>query len=382
MGIIHFSRKILISIICFPPLVVLAGCANKASPFGLIFLSDRGVAEASDMYQMPDSTRDEVKQLTFTPTEREFSLLVSPDGNRVVFNSQPVLKDQCMYELKASRRIYLLSTENKKLVDLTDIFYAEPFGLFVYPDDWSLDQKKFAIHTYGGDSGIMDFNGENKKILSIPTTGKIPDVKDSKLSPDGRKLLIIQAYAPMNPEITGWELLVYDLETGKAKLLADYQTDCIEAKWSPNSQQVAATCHNIPVYTELLGPDTVRIFSVEDSIQPSEHMSLITCREPDWSPDGKKIALVCEKKTDDMGLFVINSDGNKLSEVKLENSENFAYLGMPTWSPDGTQIIYAAGPYKQKSNIYCANSDGSNNRMLTNEAAEYQEISVYQMSGR
>lgn len=373
-----FKRSVVLFCICFPVLALLTGCTNKSSRFGVIFLSDRGVAEASDIYLMPDSTQQEVEQLTFTPTEREFTLLVSPEGDRVVFNSEPIsTMDISNYGLKEARRIYILQTHDKKLVDLTEMFYAEPFGKFVYPDDWSSDQKKFAIHNFDGDPGIMDFDGENKKLLSIPSLGKIPDVIDSKLSPDGKKLLIIHAFAPINPEHTGWELLVYDLGTGIVKQLADYQTDCVEAKWSPNSQQVAATCHNIPPYTALFGPDTVRIFSAENSSPPYGHIALITCREPAWSPDGKKVAMACEKGTSEMGLFVINSDGNGLHEVNLENSEIPAFLGMPTWSPDGSQIVYAAGPYKQHSNIYCANSDGTNNHLLTHEAAEYQEISVY-----
>jgi Tol biopolymer transport system component len=83
-----------------------------------------------------------------------------------------------------------------------------------------------------------------------------------------------------------------------------------------------------------------------------------------------------------MGLFVINSDGNGLQEVKLGNPGSPAFLRYPTWSPDGNQIIYTAGTDYQHTNIYCVNFDGTNNHPLTHQAADYQELSVYPMPGR
>lgn len=59
--------------------------------------------------------------------------------------------------------------------------------------------------------------------------------------------------------------------------------------------------------------------------------TLDDCNEPQWSPDGKRIAY-----TSDDALWVMNADGTnarKLSEHPSGNSE-------PRWSPDGTRIAF------------------------------------------
>lgn len=378
------KRKISLSVICFLSLVVLPGCTSKSNRFGIIFLSDNGVASASDIYQIPDSTQDKIEQLTFTPTIGEYDLLVSKDGDKVIFEAGPtkLTAEPSELAMEDLRHIYLLDTARKKSVDMTDTFSAQPFGMFTIPVDLSPDQKQFAVLTYGGNPGTMDSDGANRKLLSISSLGEIPNIKETKWSPDGKKLLLLRGNAPDTPELPGQALLIYDLGSGKIRQLADYQTNCFEATWSSTSQQVAATCANILPYTEIPGPNTIRILGTENPGQPYEHLSLSSCQYPSWSPDGKQIAFACDKGTDEMGLFVINSDGNGLQEVKLGNPGSPAFLRYPTWSPDGNQIIYTAGTDYQHTNIYCVNFDGTNNHPLTHQAADYQELSVYPMPGR
>ena len=59
---------------------------------------------------------------------------------------------------------------------------------------------------------------------------------------------------------------------------------------------------------------------------------------PDWSPQGGKIAYV-RKGGDVLGLYVINDDGS--NAVKLTSLE--ASIGRSSWSPDGSKIAYESG---------------------------------------
>ena len=116
---------------------------------------------------------------------------------------------------------------------------------------------------------------------------------------------------------------------------------------------------------------------VENPGQPYEIIAFSPCYDPSWSPDGEQLAFVCDKGTNQSGLFIVDSDGNGIHEVKLGDLGNPAVLKGPTWSPDGTQIVYVAGSDYGHTNIYSINSDGSGNHVLTTQEAFYRIVSVY-----
>ena len=77
--------------------------------------------------------------------------------------------------------------------------------------------------------------------------------------------------------------------------------------------------------------------------------------EPNWSPDGKKIAF----ESASGGIYTMNPDGS---------NQTLAIAGgdQPDWSPDGTKIAYRRYPSGQShSDIFIANADGSNPVNLT-----------------
>lgn len=120
-----FTKRILISLLCLLSLLALTSCASKWNQFGVIFTSDNEVVGAIDIYRIPDNTQSKVEQLTFTPRIGEYGLLVSKDGNRIVFRTD----FYSSLEMKPSelaieelRHIYLLDMASKKLIRLTNVF--------------------------------------------------------------------------------------------------------------------------------------------------------------------------------------------------------------------------------------------------------------------
>jgi Tol biopolymer transport system component len=171
---------------------------------------------------------------------------------------------------------------------------------------------------------------------------------------------------------------VYDLEKGEVIQIANYKDQCFPDEWSPTSQHVVATCSfSIPYVEGISGPSTVRIFNVKNPDQPYEHIAFTPCYDPSWSPNGKQIALVCDKDEDHKGLFVVSSDGNSIQEIDLGDLGNPVVLKTPIWSPDGSQIVYTAGNEINSQNIYSIQLNNSDNHALTNKNGYYHIIKIY-----
>ena len=75
-------------------------------------------------------------------------------------------------------------------------------------------------------------------------------------------------------------------------------------------------------------------------------------REPEWSPDGTKIAY-----SKDPDVHIVNADGS--GDVNITNGLAGA-AAKPDWSPDGTQIAFVhSAPGSSERHIVIANSDGT-----------------------
>jgi len=81
--------------------------------------------------------------------------------------------------------------------------------------------------------------------------------------------------------------------------------------------------------------------------------------DPDWSPDGSKIAFSSNR--DGMHhIYVVNGDGSSLVQItnsKADDSE-------PAWSRDGKRIAFVRA-IEGNTEIYVVNADGSNETRLT-----------------
>jgi TolB protein len=99
--------------------------------------------------------------------------------------------------------------------------------------------------------------------------------------------------------------------------------------------------------------------------------------EPEWSPDGRKIAYSrgdrCQTEPLDVcnRIWTVDADGSdarrliprRLPGILANREVSFQ---APTWSPDGRRIAYEQSIWEsQRSNLYVMNADGSGRRRLT-----------------
>jgi Tol biopolymer transport system component len=99
--------------------------------------------------------------------------------------------------------------------------------------------------------------------------------------------------------------------------------------------------------------------------------------EPEWSPDGRKIAFSrsdrCHTEPSYLcnRIWTVNADGSdaqRLIPRQLPGllANRAVSFNAPTWSPDGRRIAYEQSIWEsQRSNLYVMNADGSGRRRLT-----------------
>lgn len=86
-------------------------------------------------------------------------------------------------------------------------------------------------------------------------------------------------------------------------------------------------------------------------------------REPDWDPDGSRIAFV---RGGDLGRIYLMEvmDGGYAAGIRPigpDDGDNRS----PAWSPDGTRIAFSRATADSFANLYVMNADGSDIRRLT-----------------
>ena len=94
-------------------------------------------------------------------------------------------------------------------------------------------------------------------------------------------------------------------------------------------------------------------------------------RNPDWSPDGQRIAFSSERH-ENGNIYVMNSDGSEVT--RLTNADRNVHNPNPDWSPDGQRIAHQSymkyhwnfltGYEYSNRPIQVMNADGSDPRSI------------------
>jgi Tol biopolymer transport system component len=136
--------------------------------------------------------------------------------------------------------------------------------------------------------------------------------------------------------------------------------------WSPNGQKIAFTRH--PVTDDPNFPNQAEIFLMNPD--GSGLLQLTSNNEEErasaWAPDGSRIAFMCGigGGMADFEICVMNADGTGLMQL----TDNSTFDGTPTFSPNGQQILFhrtvgVAGGGNQQ--LFIMNADGTLQTQLT-----------------
>jgi TolB protein len=233
------------------------------------------------------------------------------------------------------------------------------------------------LHIY-----LMDPDGTNVRQLT-----EIEDNGFAALSPDGKKIVFDsnRLRLPTEPLNTSDLFLMNTDGTEQTYLIRGSS-----ATWSPDGKYIAyhasASGTGLPTTTDpgaATSDSDIFVANVDDLLatvaepQNITDSSDVIDNDPDWSPDGTKIAYTRHsapapdpRNPSDAEIYLINPDGTELTRLTFNDYEERA----PSWSPDGSRIVFMArvgthpGIPGSKFEICAMNADGTNFLQLTDNA--------------
>lgn len=177
------------------------------------------------------------------------------------------------------------------------------------------------------------------ELYNVPTTGgtakQVTTGPGSKMlprySPDGTQLAFLQ---DENGD-ENFDVYVFDLVTGQStNLMPDTSEGLNEwVRWSPDGSWLYYTSNRDKVFA------TFAVSSRDGTIRRmSHHPYSDVLVEP--SPDGKWLAVQAMVDAQNMGIFLVPTDGG--TEVRLGAEHHLADAGQPWWSPDSRKLAFSS----------------------------------------
>lgn len=245
--------------------------------------------------------------------------------------------------------IYTIKADGSELKKLTSEEKNE-FG-----SAWSKDGKSFmfsaGIRGSFGNSDIYRAKRDGSGIVQISKTAD--GYSKPSLSPDGKKILFTSSRDSKNPRKP--QIYVMNLDGSTIiRLTTDSEIAYYDPHWSPDGK-------NIVYYAEK-GDNKDQIWTMNAN---GTNQTLLTNNIghnyfPSWMPNGKKIVFTSKREGDEASAFyAMDADGKNLT--RMPNVKG----SMVKFSPDGKKIAFIAPkstnqPGKPpESSIYIANADGT-----------------------
>lgn len=202
---------------------------------------------------------------------------------------------------------------------------------------------------------VINSDGTDLKQLTNFTNPEFGDremVYDLKWSPDGTKIL----FCVKNLENGYIKTYVIDREGFNKTDFGDYGFD--NPQWSPDGKRIVFSSgkdnklDGYEIY--VINADGSGLKQLTNNSLCNSVFCILYNEDPQWSPDGKRIAFVTYENPlwpSPRKIYVMNDDGSHIKILSEKGSDE----GNLRWSPDGDSIIF-----RKYGRYNIVNSDGSN----------------------
>ena len=256
--------------------------------------------------------------------------------------------------------IYLMQPDGTGITRLISVHSVDlaclPDGKHVGFVDSSPDGNGYDIRVVSVD------NAEETRLTGIAGLGSWTPLS---WSPDGKRIAFSTLQILRDSEGSAYfsgGVVVMDSDGSNPTLVREGAS---EPSWSPDGSQIAFVWNTFDDSawrkgSGIMGPDGTLIKALE-----GDGLTGMSAYLPSWSPDGMRLAFGANGSPGggDLGIYAINvRDGQTL---RLSDGSDHD----PHWSLDGTRLVFQR-LIDQTLDIYVMNADGSDQRNLTDDAAD------------
>ncbi len=339
---------------------------------------------------------------------RSFDSQWSPDGGKVVFESQRKLDGTDAPNANGTYNIWLVNADGTGLTPLTT---ATASGAISFVPQWSPDGAKLVFNSQrkldGTDaananltSNIWRANADGTGLTPL-TTATASGARSfaPQWSPDGAKVVFnsqrkLDGTDAANANGTHNIWRVNADGTGLTPLTTATASGAhsLAPQWSPDGAKVVFDSLRKPDGTDAANANgTYNIWLVNadgTGLTPFTTATANGARSfaPQWSPDGAKVIFESQRKLDGTdaanangtyNIWLVNADGTGLTPLTTATA-NGANSYNPQWSPDGARVVFEsqrkldgtdAANANGTSNIWRVNADGTGPAPLTTATA-------------